>query len=88
MRRLLLWSYAHLPLYVGLVVLGVGFEHVIVSAEPLPDPVFVAETAVAASVVALSLALLRGLVAGAGHRKLAGEESDLGVGPIAERLPG
>jgi low temperature requirement protein LtrA len=28
-RRLLLWSFAHLPLYVGIAVAGVGIEHVI-----------------------------------------------------------
>ena len=87
-RRVLVWSYAHVPLYVGLVVLGVGFEHVIVSAEPLPDPTLVAETAGAAALVAASLVLLRRLVARSGHRQLTGEKTDLRMRPVAERLSG
>lgn len=85
-RRLLAWSYAHLPLYVGLVVLGVGFEHVIVSTRALPDPMLVAETASAAALVAVSLVLLGGLVARPGDRSLRSLESDLRVGTVAERL--
>jgi low temperature requirement protein LtrA len=85
-HRLLAWSYAHVPLYVGLVVLGVGFEHVIVSTRTLPDPMFVAETAAAAVLVALSLALLRWLVSRSGHSSLGGLEPDFRMRPVAERL--
>jgi low temperature requirement protein LtrA len=85
-RRLLAWSYAHVPLYLGLVVLGVGFEHVIVSTRSLPDPKLLAETASAAALVALSLVLLRGLVTRSGDRSLASLEPDLRVRAVAERL--
>jgi low temperature requirement protein LtrA len=88
MRRLLAWSYAHMPLYLGLVVGGVGIEHVIVSAEPLPDPALVAEAMGAVAVVGGALLLLRRLVGGAWHGELAGEKPDLRMGAVAERLPG
>jgi low temperature requirement protein LtrA len=88
MRRLLAWSYAHMPLYLGLVVGGVGIEHVIVSAEPLPDPALVAEAMGAVAVVGGALLLLRRLVGGAGHGELAGEKPDLRMSAVAERLPG
>jgi low temperature requirement protein LtrA len=87
-HRLLAWSYVHVPLYIGLVVLGVGFEHVIVSARTLPDPMFVAETAAAAVLVALSLGSLRWLVGRSGHRGLGRLEPDFRMGPVAERFPG
>lgn len=87
MRHLLAWSYGHLPFYLGLVVLGVGFEHVIVSAAPWPAAPLVIETALAALVVAASLGLLGGLVARVGHRDLGGEEPDSRVRAVAEGLP-
>jgi low temperature requirement protein LtrA len=62
MRRALAWSYAHLPLYLGLVLAGVGFEHMIVSAEPWPDPSLLITTAIAVGLVIAALAGLRGTV--------------------------
>lgn len=35
-RRFQLWSYAHLPLYVGIAVMGVGFERVVEKATDVP----------------------------------------------------
>lgn len=34
--RFHIWSYAHLPLYLGIAVAGVGVEHVIVTATTAP----------------------------------------------------
>jgi len=35
-RRFQVWSYAHLPLYIGIAVMGVGFERVIEKATDVP----------------------------------------------------
>jgi low temperature requirement protein LtrA len=54
-----LWSYAHLPLYLGIAVAGVGIEHVIATATdaPLPRSEAAILTGAACSVVASMLAI-------------------------------
>ena len=37
-RRFQVWSYIHLPLYLGIAVMGVGVEHVIAAATEAPLP--------------------------------------------------
>jgi low temperature requirement protein LtrA len=55
-RRFHVWSYVHLPLYLGIAVLGVGFERVIETATDAPLPMSEALIlAGAAAAVALAL---------------------------------
>jgi low temperature requirement protein LtrA len=62
------WSYAHLPLYLGIAVAGVGVEHVIAAAgvSPLHAPE-IAILALATVVVAAALVVLRAMSPGHRH---------------------
>jgi low temperature requirement protein LtrA len=69
--RFLTWSYAHLPLYLGIAIAGVGLEHVIATAakEPLHfEEVWILSSAIGA--IAASLLLI-----GATRRSRRGERS-------------
>ena len=58
-RRFQLWSYAHLPLYLGIAVMGVGLERVIETATDAPLPVREASIlAGAAATVVLSMGVI------------------------------
>lgn len=57
--QLLAWAYTHVPFYVGVALTGIGFEHLIVSASPLPDAAIAAKTSGALLLVVTSLAALR-----------------------------
>jgi low temperature requirement protein LtrA len=57
-RRFHIWSYAHLPFYLGIAVAGVGVEHIITTAtaEPLHLPeVVILSAAVALVMLALGV---------------------------------
>jgi low temperature requirement protein LtrA len=51
--RFQVWSYAHLPLYLGIAVGGVGIEHVITTATEAPLPLTEAAILAAAAIAVL-----------------------------------
>ncbi|HEX5633282.1 MAG TPA: low temperature requirement protein A [Gemmatimonadales bacterium] len=58
-RRFHVWSYVHLPLYLGIAVMGVGIEHVV--ATPVQAPLHASEALIlagAVAAVALSIAVI------------------------------
>jgi low temperature requirement protein LtrA len=67
-----LWSYAHLPLYLGIAVAGVGVEHVIVTATTAPLTAtegWILCSAVAALMVAMTV------IGGTHHRPQKGHDA-------------
>jgi low temperature requirement protein LtrA len=57
--RFQIWSYAHLPLYLGIAVGGVGIEHVVTTATEAPLPLAEATILTGAAIaVAVSMAAI------------------------------
>jgi low temperature requirement protein LtrA len=91
-----LWSYAHLPIYLGLALAGVGIEHIVRSGADVPlhfEEAFLLSGAVALIIVAVSLVALasdrvgartrqRLLVSGAGFGA-----ATLAAAPLAHYVP-
>jgi low temperature requirement protein LtrA len=69
--RIHLWSYAHFPLYLGIVIVGVGMERIVtaISRSPLLSP----ETAILGCAVAMTMLAITAIGrTGAGHVRQAG----------------
>ncbi len=77
--RFHVWSYAHLPLYLGIAVAGVGIEHIITTATR--EPLDRAEALIlvsALTLVVLALMVIGRMSSATGHRGAPAMSGDIG----------
>jgi len=62
--RFHIWSYAHFPLYLGVVVLGVGIQRVVTAAShytvPIPERLMLATAAMTVGIAMTTIAMTTG----------------------------